>query len=748
MGSQYGDTRQTHRNGKAALESVPAGARRFRLRFDASKAVALLATSGAILLLLCGGIALLLAMRSDDNRDVEQGALLRSATEEFRVLFAELTLPRVRELEGAAAGGLSYSHHMARLSPLTSSRFRHEKTFLINADGELAGAFPHDDMVPLPLRRLVAEFRADPASQIKVAGDVPPLRSAAVVADYVTIDGRPAIAAVALLHDARVGSAAPALVAMTRIDHPHIETFKQASGLTNLVVHPSSGDHGGKFQALLDRHGRIVGWFSWQEQRPMTQAIVRMSPLFGFGAFCLFGVAGVSTSLRRRSSKAAASGDRSSDFTTGLANRAKVLQALERALEIRPDERIVGFAFIDVDNFKEVNDALGHYGGDELLGAIAERLHGAAPAGALIGRIGSDEFAIVVESDDADEPMRAAKFLADAMTRPFWAAGQVVQMTASIGVAQSPRDGVGPDEIIRRADLALRTAKKLGYGRIVQFASEMEIQLQDQAFIKKELRKALGDGNLEVHYQPIVASDGVRVVGVEALLRWDHPTRGPVPPAAFIPIAEQSSLMDALGEFVLRKALADAMRWPDLYIAINVSPVQMKDRGFIDTVGAVIEETRIEPSRVILEVTEGVLIDNPHETKRRLEKLRGLGVRIALDDYGIGYSSLKYLQRFPFDKLKIDKEFVTPLGRSANGAVIIHSIVGLGRALGLSVLAEGVETEEQRILLRLAGCDEMQGFLFASPSPREVIDLIVAKIDEQGNVVEPMSRAPQAARFG
>jgi EAL domain-containing protein (putative c-di-GMP-specific phosphodiesterase class I) len=195
----------------------------------------------------------------------------------------------------------------------------------------------------------------------------------------------------------------------------------------------------------------------------------------------------------------------------------------------------------------------------------------------------------------------------------------------------------------------------------------------------------------------------------------------------FVPIAEQSGLMGPLGEFVLRRALADAMRWPNVYIAVNLSPIQVRDQGLVDLVATVMRDTGIAPARVMLEVTEGVLIDNPEEAKERLQQLRALGVKIALDDFGSGFSSLSYLRRFPIDKLKIDKEFVKPLGNSANGGVIIQAITALGRALGLSVLAEGVETEEQRILLRLAGCNEMQGFLFAKPAPRMAIDRLLAE---------------------
>jgi predicted signal transduction protein with EAL and GGDEF domain len=330
--------------------------------------------------------------------------------------------------------------------------------------------------------------------------------------------------------------------------------------------------------------------------------------------------------------------------------------------------------------------------------------------------------------------LRVIKGAVDAVSRPFWMNGQVVQLGATVGIAHAPSDGATRDDLIRRADLALRGAMKGWGGRICAFAPAMEAELEDRRFLKQELRRALGDGALDLHYQPIVNADGTKICGVEALLRWNHPTRGAIPPNMFVPVAEQTGLMEALGEFVLRKALTDALRWPNLYIAINVSPVEIRSRGFVDLITGVMTEVGIAPSRVVVEVTEGVLIDQPDEAQQRLEQLHALGVRLALDDFGVGYSSLSYLQRFPFDKLKIDKGFVAPLGRSANGGVIIQSIVGLGCALGLSVLAEGVETEEQRVLLRLAGCNEMQGFLFARPAARETIDELVAKVDARGQL--------------
>ncbi|MGH6788790.1 MAG: putative bifunctional diguanylate cyclase/phosphodiesterase, partial [Pseudolabrys sp.] len=251
----------------------------------------------------------------------------------------------------------------------------------------------------------------------------------------------------------------------------------------------------------------------------------------------------------------------------------------------------------------------------------------------------------------------------------------------------------------------------------------------DETFIRHELPRALAANELHLHYQPIVSAQGALIVGVEALLRWTHPERGAIGPAAFIPVAERMDLMDDLGAFVLRRALTDAKRWPGLYVAVNLSPVQMRASAIVDLVRATLYETGVSPSRLVLEITEGVLIDKPDDMLRRIEELHALGVRIALDDFGSGYSSLGYLQRFPFDKLKIDRSFVAPLGRAANASVIVQAIVALGRALDVTVVVEGVETEEQRVLLRLAGCDEMQGFLFAKPAAADEITRMLAQAD-------------------
>ncbi len=301
------------------------------------------------------------------------------------------------------------------------------------------------------------------------------------------------------------------------------------------------------------------------------------------------------------------------------------------------------------------------------------------------------------------------------------------QISVSMGIAQAPEDGTTGDELNRRAALALRAAKRAGRGTVRRFVPQIQEEHSERRFFLRELEAAIAKDVFEVHYQPVVAAEGGGIVGVEALLRWTHPTRGAIPPSMFIPLAEESGLMVELGEIALRRALNDGARWPELFVSVNLSPVQMRSRNLVETLGAVLAETGMPASRVVLEVTEGVLIDNPEETQVTLEALRALGVSTALDDFGTGYSSLNYLQKFPFDRLKIDRSFVASLGTTGNSGAIVQSIVTLGHALGMKVLGEGVETNEQRVLLRLAGCDEMQGYLFAKACPAELIDKILSR---------------------
>jgi diguanylate cyclase (GGDEF)-like protein len=444
--------------------------------------------------------------------------------------------------------------------------------------------------------------------------------------------------------------------------------------------------------------------------------------LVGFAAFSLW-------QLRRARRELAASEELArraadEDKLTGLPNHAKMLELLDLALAERTEEEVVTFALFEVDGMDDVTAHHGVLGSDELIVAVAGRLKEALPEHAVCGRIGADEFAILLTSGAAVDSEAVLHAAIEQVARPYWV-DTVARLSAHAGFALAPAHGETRGEITRRTELALRAAAAKGPGTLIAFDPAIDKLSAEQRFIHRELPRAITAHELEVHYQPIVSSSGGAFVGVEALLRWTHATQGPISPAAFIPVAEQMGLMDSLGTFVLRKALQDAKRWPDLYVAVNLSPLQVRDRGIIDIVRAALSESAVPPSRLMLEITEGVLIDNPDEMIRRIEDLHALGVRVALDDFGSGYSNLSYLQRFPLDKLKIDRSFVTALGQSGNGGVIIQAIVALGRALGLSITVEGVETEQQRVILKLAGCDELQGFLFARPAPAKAIERLI-----------------------
>jgi diguanylate cyclase (GGDEF)-like protein len=516
------------------------------------------------------------------------------------------------------------------------------------------------------------------------------------------------------------------------VDDARLRLIERRTGVRDLRFETEPTPAAGRsLQSVHDEDGRIVGWFSWDADDVLVGAMDRTWGVFGAVGIGLAVGALLTLRVSRRRV-----GSRQSTSQTGrrasgpgllsrLPIRRAVLDRLNDALAARRSG-VVALALIDLDGFGEVNDTLGRGGGDAVMANVAEHLQAALPADALLGRFEEDEFAVVVSGENP----RTATFLADALRaalqRPIFV-DRMWQITAGIGIAQAPQDGQSGDELARRARLALRAAKREGRSRVRHFEPQVETDHAERRFLLRELQTAVSLQTFDVHYQPIVAADGGAVVGVEALLRWTHPSRGAVAPAEFIALAERSGLMSQLGEIVLRRALSDAARWPSLSVSVNLSPVQIRERWLVDLVGVVMAETGIPSSRVVLEVTESVLIDNPQEALKRLEALRALGVSLALDDFGSGYSSLSYLQKFPFDRLKIDRSFVAALGATASAGAIIQSVVTLGHGLGMKVLAEGVETDEQRVLLRLAGCDEMQGFLFARPGPAAEIDAMLAR---------------------
>jgi diguanylate cyclase (GGDEF)-like protein len=518
---------------------------------------------------------------------------------------------------------------------------------------------------------------------------------------------------------------------VSRLDPALIRALERASGLKDLRFDHDPPGNGREMQSLLDEKGRIVGWFSWEAQRPAMALMFRLLPLGALIAASLLGFAGLALWQLNRLGRLLVRSNETArrlaheDPLTGLSNQRLLFGVLDDALTARRGGAVVGLALIEFGDLEQLKDALGSGEDDEFFVEIAERLRAALPSRVAIGRLQGGRFALVIVAESADEAMAIAKAAREACSRAIWL-NQVVEISAHVGLALAPRDGMTRGMLRHRADLALRAARRRGRGVVAAFSAEMEAELDEQSFIKRELARALSARALDVHYQPIVKSDSGAIVGVEALLRWRHPVRGDIPPAVFTRVAEAAGLMDQIGEFVLRRALTDAGRWPHLYVAVNLSAAQVRDSRFVDLMSSVLDDTKIAPSRVVLEMTESVLVDDPLAAKARLEELKAIGVKLALDDFGAGQLSLAYLQQLPFDRLKIDRGFVAALDHSANAGVVIQAIAGLGRALGLAVLIEGVETEEQRVLLRLAGCCEMQGFLFAKPAPRQEIDRLVA----------------------
>ncbi|MEA2984296.1 MAG: hypothetical protein QOD94_550 [Alphaproteobacteria bacterium] len=521
------------------------------------------------------------------------------------------------------------------------------------------------------------------------------------------------------------------------VDAQMLRFLQDLSGVKKLRWETEPDPRGREVQSVQDANGRIVGWLTWESERPTTAAAMRFMPLWAVIAACLLLLAGLSMwYVRELTRELEAANERtrrtaSEDPITGLPEASTILETLEQTLARREPDEFVTLCYLDLTGFRELSDTYGRPWSNDLVRAAADRMRELDWREAALGRLGRHRFILILRSKDAEAGMRMARDVDKLVAKPMTVQGQIVHVRAHIGLTYAPRDGTTSDDLFRHATLAMRAAKRAGRGRIVAFESTMEADLHERRFLERELKRALDEDALEVHYQPIVSAEGSQIIGVEALLRWAHPTRGNIPPMVFVSVAEQTGIMGRLGEYVLYRALNDAKRWPNLYVAVNLSPIQLKDRALFALVSAMLEETGIEGSRLVLEITEGMLIDNPEESRRRLEEIRELGVRVALDDFGSGYSSLSYLQRLPFDKLKIDGSFVAPLGKSENSGFIIQAIVALGRALNLSVLVEGVETEEQRVLLRLAGCNEMQGFLFARPGPAQTIDaqLLEAKLE-------------------
>jgi diguanylate cyclase (GGDEF)-like protein len=414
------------------------------------------------------------------------------------------------------------------------------------------------------------------------------------------------------------------------------------------------------------------------------------------------------------------------DALTDLPNRVLLRERLDHELKRVKRGENLAVLCLDLDHFKSVNDTLGHPIGDELLKLVADRLRGCTREPDTIARLGGDEFAIIMtQMHQPGDAAALSRRIRESIIKPYQVDGHQIISDISIGISIAPIDGIEPDQLLKNADMALYGAKGDGRGMYRFFEQEMDKRMKERRGLEMDLRQALNNGEFELHYQPLVNLQTNEITAFEALLRWNHPARGLISPADFVPIAEETGLIVSIGEWVLRKACKETINWPQqVKVAVNLSPAQLKSKNLLAIVMSALDDSGMRPERLQLEITETMLMQNTFATLGMLHQLRKLGVQIAMDDFGTGYSSLSYLRSFPFDKIKIDRSFIADLSNGAEPRAIVHAVAGLAKCLNMISTAEGVETQQQLDTLQAVGCTEMQGYLFSRARPAgEVMQL-------------------------
>jgi diguanylate cyclase (GGDEF)-like protein/PAS domain S-box-containing protein len=419
------------------------------------------------------------------------------------------------------------------------------------------------------------------------------------------------------------------------------------------------------------------------------------------------------------------------DALTDLPNRVLLFEHLRQTLAKTRQAMHVAVFCLDLDRFKDVNDAYGHPVGDLLLKAVAGRLRQCIRDTDMVARLGGDEFAIMqAGTSQPTDATSLASRLIEVVGAPYELGGKQVTVELSIGIALAPGDGLDPEQLLKNADMALYRAKSEGHGLYRFFEPEMDARMQARRKLEIDLRNAIANSEFELFYQPLVDMQTEHVTGFEALIRWHHPERGMIPPLQFIPVAEESGLIVPIGDWVLRQACAEAVTWPsDVKIAVNLSPIQFKSKGLLLSVMSALAASGLSARRLELEITESALLYDGDATLAVLDELRGLGVRISMDDFGTGYSSLSYLRKFPFDKIKIDQSFIFDMSEHNDSLAIVRAVIAMGSGLGIATTAEGVETAEQFKQLKLEGCTEVQGYLFSPPRPAADVKELLASIN-------------------
>jgi diguanylate cyclase (GGDEF)-like protein len=531
-------------------------------------------------------------------------------------------------------------------------------------------------------------------------------------------------------------TSSPFVLTVRTIDQNVLTGIGERLQLANLRMIGRDADPAGdNVYFFVDGRNDAIARFAWQPQRPGAAILESVIPFIGIALAGFALLAGLVLRYMRSTAAVIAAGENRlrylalHDPLCGLPNRNFFSERLESVIaDVKGGASPAAVFYIDLDHFKDVNDTLGHPIGDELIRNVTLRLAHIMRGDDLVARLGGDEFAVITaaSSDHAALQEIAGRMIAT-LCAPYSIGGHTIVIGASIGIAVIDQRTGGSADIMRYADMALYRAKNEGRNRACIYDAVMDADLSQRKLVEQDLRETIERDGLKVFYQPIFNAGGDKVVGVEALARWPHPTRGFISPGEFIPIAEHSGLIIELGANVLRRACLDGLAWPGITVSVNVSPLQFRRLDFVSMVERILTETGFDPTRLELELTETTLLGNVESAEAAMLKLKAMGVRFALDDFGTGYSSLLYLRRFPFDKLKIDRSFVLSIEKAADAAAIVHAVVSLGRGLGMKVTAEGVETAEQHLFLRAAGVHYMQGFRFGKPSEPAEIAARIAK---------------------
>ena len=611
-----------------------------------------------------------------------------------------------------------------------------DRNYLLNAEDQPVYAF-RDNAEDGTASYISVGAQIQPLiNKLRSRRDNPNFNSFNYESGLIVADGHAYITGVSLIlpdhvTDAGLSEYTPYVaVAMQELTQAHLDHLAKNNMLNNIVLQPHNyalapNQARRLLKGLDDKTVAVIAWVPDKPGSVMfNKAMIPVMLIsLGLGAIAIW--------LLHRSQKVAHSLIASEakakymamhDQLTGLPNRQAFVEKLCHARErIKRQGGHIAVLCIGLDRFKDVNDALGHSSGDELIRQHAKTLSSMLRSTDTIARISGDEFVIIQTECDALSSAGLAARVLQNLSGDVTLANGKIYASCSIGITLINDCEIDPNETLRQADMALCSAKALGRGQYVFFETEMDTTIKLRKLLESSLRDAIKNDEIEVVYQPQVDSQNA-LIGVEALARWTHPDRGPISPSYFIPMAEECGLIADLGAAVLKKAMTDAHRWPDLKVAVNVSVIQLMSEQFMAQVKSLLESTQMSPTRIELEITESVLSNDQATVQAILRELRAMGFSIALDDFGTGYSSLSYLSRYPVDKIKIDRSFVSNLGVDPEAEAVVRAIIKLAKALNLNILAEGVETKQQRSVLRSAGCHIIQGYFFSKPVDTAEID--------------------------